>query len=234
MDSNWLEDLARAATDMAHQPDPEHTLQRIRDHACRFTAADDAGILRTRAGGALTLALANSDAVRSVEELQLAGKAGPGVDLIKSSISLRVDDTRTDPRWPSWGAAAAELGWHSVLSVRLSSRTRALGSVTLYSGRYHAFDDDAVRIAELFAQYASIALASSVEQEGLHRAIDARHLIGQAQGVLMERYDIDANRAFTVLQRYSQDHNIKLRQVAQHILDHRHLPDAEQPTHAMF
>ena len=48
--------------------------------------------------------------------------------------------------------------------------------------------------------------------------------IGQAQGILMERHGLDGDRAFEVLRRYSQDHNIKLRDVATHLSETRQLP----------
>jgi AmiR/NasT family two-component response regulator len=43
-------------------------------------------------------------------------------------------------------------------------------------------------------------------------------------GILMERFDLDPDQAFDVLRRYSQTHNRKLRDVAQDLIDTRHLP----------
>jgi AmiR/NasT family two-component response regulator len=67
------------------------------------------------------------------------------------------------------------------------------------------------------------------DSENFSRALDSRKLIGQAQGILMERFHLDDTRAFEVLRRYSQDNNIKLRDVAQTIVDTRRLP-APRPT----
>ena len=63
-----------------------------------------------------------------------------------------------------------------------------------------------------------------MDEAGLNVALDGRKLIGQAQGILMATYDLDQDRAFEVLRRYSQDHNIKLREVAQDIVELRKLP----------
>ena len=71
----------------------------------------------------------------------------------------------------------------------------------------------------------SVAMASTREQTNLWKAIDARQLIGQAQGILMERFAIDADQAFTVLRRYSQDRNLKLNVVAERLIETRRLPD---------
>jgi ANTAR domain-containing protein len=77
----------------------------------------------------------------------------------------------------------------------------------------------------VLARHAAIALATNRTATNLWHAIDARKLIGQAQGMLMERFDVDvdvdvdADQAFAVLRRYSQDNNIKLRDVAQRLVD---------------
>ena len=69
-----------------------------------------------------------------------------------------------------------------------------------------------------------LALTGSVDKAGLGMALDSRKRIGQAQGILMERYGLDEARAFEVLRRYSQDHNIKLRYVAEHLITAGQLP----------
>ena len=76
----------------------------------------------------------------------------------------------------------------------------------------------------MVARHAAIALAKVHESDHLWRAIDARKLIGQAQGILMERYDLDEERAFEALRRYSQDNNVKLRVVADRLVETRKLP----------
>ena len=53
------------------------------------------------------------------------------------------------------------------------------------------------------------------------QAVDARKLVGQAMGILMERFDLDGDRAFEVLKRYSQDNNLTLRDVANHLVHTR-------------
>jgi ANTAR domain len=90
------------------------------------------------------------------------------------------------------------------------------------------FNGDARAVGHILAQHATVALAKSREHANLWQAIDARKLIGQAQGMLMERFDLDADRAFAVLRRYSQDNNVKLHDVAQRFIDTRRLPEPPQ------
>ncbi|MFD1858440.1 ANTAR domain-containing protein [Aeromicrobium camelliae] len=156
-------------------------------------------------------------------------RAGAFTSRMTSAVS---DDISVDERWPAWGPAVAELGIRSVVSVRLETPERRYGSRNLFSEHPKAFDDDDLAVAAIFARHASVAVASAQSEEGLRIAIDARKLIGQAQGILMERFDIDADRAFDVLRRYSQHHNRKLREVAEWVVTYRRTPLSEFPPDA--
>lgn len=59
-------------------------------------------------------------------------------------------------------------------------------------------------------QHVSVALKFAQQIDGLHVALDSRTLIGQAQGMLMKRFGVDAGRAFAMLKRVSQDENIRM------------------------
>ncbi len=55
-----------------------------------------------------------------------------------------------------------------------------------------------------------------------------RTVIGQAQGILMERFAVDADQAFAYLRRVSQDTNRKLVDLAQDLVANRCLPSDDQ------
>ena len=106
----------------------------------------------------------------------------------------------------------------------MTTTTTTVGVLSLFSTKPHAFSDDDEAIAYLLAQHASVAVADARKDETMAQAVDARRLVGQAVGILMERYQIDEGRAFAMLRRYSQDTNSKLREVAQQLIDTRRLP----------
>jgi AmiR/NasT family two-component response regulator len=56
--------------------------------------------------------------------------------------------------------------------------------------------------------------ALATENEQLMRAIATRDMIGQAKGMLMERFNIDADRAFGLLTRLSQQTNTRVEEIA--------------------
>ena len=117
----------------------------------------------------------------------------------------------TDERWPRWQTAAANAGIGSALHVPMRASDRKTGVLSLYNSEPKAFTVDDEAIAHILARHASVAVATA-RQEAMAQAVDARKLVGQAMGILMERFDIDGDQAFAVLRRYSQDTNTKLRE----------------------
>ena len=99
-----------------------------------------------------------------------------------------------------------------------------IGSLNFYDVEVDRFGPEDVDVAHLLACHAAVAMDSARETEHLWKAIDARNLIGQAQGILMERFAVDADQAFAVLRRYSQDNNLKLHVVAERLISTRDLP----------
>jgi GAF domain-containing protein len=159
------------------------------------------------------------------DSLQIDLAEGPAFDAVKEQRTIVSVDLATEKRWPQWAPAVSVVGVGSVLAVRLWTASRTLGVITLYAERPRAFDPDSVAIAEILGRHASVALAAALQEESLSQAIDTRKLVGQALGILMERYDLDDRTAFGVLRRYSQTTNTKLNEVARMLVDTRSLPD---------
>lgn len=218
-------DFADMALVLHEEPDVEQTLERVVEYAQQATVCDDAGLMLLHGGGRIETTGATDPRVGKADELQTTLEEGPGRAAIETRASVLVEDTATDPRWPAWGPQVADLGLRSVLSVRLHTGRTTLGTLNLYGHRPGMFDDDDTDVAEIFGRHASIALASAREEDGLRQAIGARHVIGLAQGILMERYGVDADRAFAVLRRYSRNSNVKLRVVAERVIATGRLPD---------
>ena len=231
MDSSTF--FSQMALDLHDEPTADRTIERICDYARVATSCDDAGIMLVRARNQIETAAATSQRVGESHNLQIVHDEGPCLDAIEGEGIYKSGDIGNDPRWLKWGPAVAELGIRSVLSLRLETRARRYGSLNLYANRIDAFDEDDVAVGTIFVRHAAVALANVHNEEGLQVAIDARKLIGQAQGILMERFDLDADRAFDFLRRQSQAHNVKLRYVAEWVVEHRTSPDARFETPAL-
>jgi GAF domain-containing protein len=163
---------------------------------------------------------ATGDLARTGDALQYELGEGPCLDAVWASDVVHTGNLDEDSRWPRWGpAVATDLDVHSMLSVQLYTHQRTMGSFNIYGTATDAFDPAAVALAGSFAAQAALAYARTLDRENLETALVSRNLIGQAQGILMERHKITAERAFEVLATASQESNIKLVEVAGRVVD---------------
>ena len=159
-----------------------------------------------------------SAVAREVDQSQYDTSEGPCLDALYAHVTVRADDLRREPRWPTLAQLAVGRGIRSMLALQLFVEGDDLGALNLFSADAGAFTDESEQVGLAFAAHAAVAVASAQEIETLRRAVDSRDLIGQAKGVLMERHGITADVAFSVLVRYSRDSNVKLVDVAEHVV----------------
>lgn len=220
----WIPDLAEKVSVLSRTVPSQATITSI---LCRLQAAVGAEL-----GGALLLgprntiesATGSDDVVERADAIQADLGEGPDLTLLDGMQSLMVSDTHGETRWPRWAEAVAALGLRSLVSVKLSTRDRVLGSVNLYSRRPDAFTDDDREVAEDLARRAGVTVAASLTTRDLPAAMDFHVLMGQAQGIVMERFDLTSDEAFRVLLRHSQRTDTKLRSVAQQVVDGYSIP----------
>ena len=216
--------FARLAVEMHDARGVNDTIQAVVDFALQALNCDFAGVALRAYGGRPEVPAVTDPTVAEIYQFQMLGSAGPLVECMRSRATVLVPDVVRESRWPEWSQKVLGLGVRSVLDVPLQTATGTVGVLGLYSLEPDAFGPDEEDIAHLLAQHASVALASARREENLTLAVDARKLVGQAVGMLMERYNLDDDRAFHVLKRYSQQTSTKLRDVAQQVIDERHLP----------
>jgi response regulator NasT len=178
-------------------PDRTACLDRVLAALLDATSATAAAVVLPRAAGVV-----------------VAGETGPVLGALLEAADPRTSGEQAD----------------DVLRVPLDgdaddAARPAAGAVALHraSGPLDAADRT---VAEEVALHARVALAAWDATEELERGLAARTLIGQAQGILMERFSLDADRAFQVLRRYSQDGNVKLAEVARRVVQTGALPTA--------
>jgi hypothetical protein len=192
---------------------------------------DAAGVLVVGNDEVLTTSAASGPLVDEIEGLQIRLQEGPCFDAATTGMTFYAEDLVDDVRWPRFGPEAVEAGVRSVLAVTLSADR--LSALNLYARLPAAFGATDRAKAQLFATLARLALDSAEERrsddersENFRAALMTRELIGQAQGILMERERITADQAFDVLRRASQHLNVKLRQVAEDLIESGESPDA--------
>jgi hypothetical protein len=218
-------DLAKMALSVHEEASIPDTVGSVLDFALAAVDCSHAAVVFVHARRRLEVVASTDPAIETLVMAQMESRQGPVLSLVgNGDSSVLVADTREEVRWPAWAATAAAMGYRSMIGVRLYTSERTIGTLNLYDSRPHHFSTADVEVAHVLARHAAIALARAHDSEHWSRALDSRKLIGQAQGILMERFDLDEARAFSVLRRYSQDHNVKLRDVAEIVVETRRLP----------
>jgi GAF domain-containing protein len=216
--------FARLAHDLYDQMNLEKTIEKVLESAVTVVGCDYAGLLMTGRGNQFVAITASDPTAEKADRLQVELHEGPGIFAVADACTSLVSDTGADMRWPRWAQGMRDLHLGSALAVRLWTAQSRLGALNLYARTPGWFGPDVLAAAEAFGRYASIALSTAKQEESLRQAIDARTLIGQAQGILMERFALDDEAAFEVLRRHSQSTNTKLNEVARILISSRTLP----------
>ena len=200
--------------------DLEETLRQIVVSAVQTVPGVDAGSISMTQDGRVETRHPTSAEIGKLDQVQSELHEGPCIDAIEepppSGLVVAHDFAGADAeRWPRFAPRAVEAGFRALMSTQLSADGRMRAALNLYSATPDAFDDDARTMAGLFGVQASLLLYGSSTATNLQRAVDSRDLIGQAKGILMERFKVDDDAAFQMLVRSSQETNMKLTAVAQ-------------------
>jgi GAF domain-containing protein len=217
---------------MVDEESVDDTLRRIAYLACKSPiGADTAGVTLQREGGPITPAFFGDSAQR-LDAAQYASDDGPCLTAYRTGETVRIDSIATESeRWPAFAAQAAEHGIQSSLSLPLAVGERRVGALNLYSTQLAPFTEESVALAQVFAQQAAVALGNAEIYwrtheltRNLEAALENRDRIGQAKGILIATRNVDGDDAFDLLRKTSQNMNIKLRDVADHVVRTGELP----------
>lgn len=220
------EQLAAAARDLSAE-DVEQTLEKaVALCVDLIEGCDAAAVSLVRRGKSIeTPAYSDPKGLRG-DELQYELQQGPCMDAVWHEDIVISTDLAADDRWPEWAPRVVEeLGARSMMCIQLFTDAMTLGALNMYSWRPDAFSISRDRDEGLaLGAHVAVALAAAQQVEGLNTALLNRTVIGQAEGILMERFGIDADRAFQVLRRVSSHTNTKLQRVAADLVETRTLP----------
>ena len=230
-DTELSADLTRMATTLFSAGSATETLTRVVDLAVStIEGCDYAGVFLV-VNGEVTEPVCTDAFAAEVDGLQHSLGEGPCLLAMAQGITLYAEDLADDARWPKFGPAATAAGVRSLLALPLLVPGLP-GALNCYARYPRAFGVIDRGKALLLAGMAGLAYASIRTHEdderkatNLHAALATREVIGQAQGILMEREHLSSHEAFDILRRASQHLNLKLRDVAQNLVDTGERPD---------
>jgi GAF domain-containing protein len=203
----------RSPTDMARALD-ELTVTAVQ----YVPAAQYAGITIVDGRGRLDTKSAIGRYPALLDEIEQRHQQGPCLLAVRHHDTVRVDDLNTESRWPDYQRdALAQTPIRSVLSYRLAANHRTLGVLTFYAESPNAFDNESETLGFVYAIHAALAWNALRRDMEFRHALASRDIIGQAKGMLMERHQINADKAFSLLRELSQESNTPVAELSRRI-----------------
>ncbi|GAA2053714.1 GAF and ANTAR domain-containing protein [Williamsia deligens] len=145
---------------------------------------------------------------------------GPAHDAARTRRPVLISDLTSDVRWPLPVSQLTMTGIRSALIVPLGEPHRGEAMATLhFSADTPSALDASMPAASVVGAFAAIGLGAARQHAQYQDAIASRDLIGQAKGMIMERFGICSDQAFALLTQLSQDSNKALTRVAQDLID---------------
>jgi len=216
------EDLADRLADLARGLEEQEDVQTTLDTLVAAAAgtipgAQHVSISAIRRRREVVTRASTDDLPRETDRAQYETGQGPCLDSLFEQQTARIPDMATETRWPQFTARARGLGAGSMLAVQLyvNGDDGDLGALNLLNEAPDAFDAESEHVALLFAAHAAVAMVGAQEQAQLRSALGTRDVIGQAKGILMERFKITPDQAFRLLAAASQQTNRRLSEVAE-------------------
>lgn len=207
-------DLSELAREMQNDQSMEALLDRIAAAAVREVAGAEHASISEIAGRNVHTRAGTDPLVERIDQAQYRLSEGPCLAALREQMTVRSDDLDDEQRWPRFAKAAVDEGVRSMLSVQLFVQGDNLGALNLYASEPKSFSDADESTAMMLAAHAAVAMKGARMESNFRVALESRDVIGQAKGILMERYKIDATEAFDLLVMASQRTHKKLRDVA--------------------
>ncbi|UQX88395.1 GAF and ANTAR domain-containing protein [Jatrophihabitans telluris] len=224
--------FARIAHELAAQPDVQSTTDRIVALAKEVLACDSTAIWSLTTAGMTRMHSATDPALAaSFNGVVNETREGVSWECLNTHTTVRVDDIRTDQRWPAYRAfvlSQPEPRLLSAVGYSLDVEDRNLGALVISSTRANHFDDERTDMGAVFAAHAAISMeaAGAADRVGnLERALESNRRIGIALGILMARYRVTESQAFDMVRSASQHAHEKLRMIAEHVVLTGDLPE---------
>lgn len=224
-------EIARLARDLhSHQSGEfsvDDLLLEVTDGAVRMLPeVHHAGITLIEGRNRNVRSLAATGPIPSrIDWLQERHSQGPCLDAIWEHHTVRVGDYTSEKRWPKFAADLLDsTPVKSSLSIQLYTHESELGALNLYSEESDSITSTVEELALALAAHAAVGLANARRNDQFQSALASRDVIGQAKGIIMERFDVDARAAFGLLTRLSQEKNMRLVEIARRLAEKDYQP----------
>lgn len=212
-------------------------LTMLTERSVEVLAVAAVGLLLVVPDGGLQVVASSSDAARIVELFELQTEEGPGLDVCCTGRRVVNEHLEaTQGQWPHFAATAINEGFRSVSALPLRLRSEIIGAISLFRADENTMSDSDIIAAQALADVATIGIihhrafrSEQLVNEQLNYALKSHAVIEQAKGVLAERAGIKVEQVISRLRNHARNHNVRLVDVAQSIVDGTLKPEAFDP-----
>lgn len=199
----------------------------LADRCVEALDVEAAGIMLAGPAGQLRVMASSSEAMHFLEQFEVQTEEGPCFDAYRTGQAVVNQDLdEGSDRWPRFCAEALDAGFHSAHALPLRLRGSVIGALNLFRTGVGEMGPADLEIAQAFADAATISILqhraayeSRVLAQQLTHALQSRVVLEQAKGVLAERLDLDMERSFITLRNHARNHNLRLVDVAESVID---------------
>ena len=218
-----IADIVRALHDRS-ETDSDTVIAELAEHAAQeIPGAKYAGVTVTTNRKRVDTPAASHLYAVVLDQIQQRHREGPCLESAWEKKTIHLADLETDFRFPKYRKdALAETPIRSVMAFQLFIADRTMGALNVYAEEPNAFDDESEEVGLIFATHSAVAWNSARRDEQLRQALQSRDAIGQAKGMIMERYGIGPIQAFEMLRKLSQDSNVPLTRIANELVEKSH------------
>ncbi|KIH98781.1 hypothetical protein LP52_11400 [Streptomonospora alba] len=225
---NLSDAVARMARDLLEQGSVQTTVGGVAELAVsEVEGAAYASVSLVHRSGSVTTPAATDPVTHKIDQIQDSAGQGPCLAAVWDHDVFAIDDMESETRWPEFVKNVRGLGVSSMLSFHLYTHQDTLGVLNLYGTEPAAFTRSSRDTGRSLAAQAAVALARVQKEEHLTTALGSRQYIGEATGIVMERYKVTSEQAFAMLAHISQNLNVKLRELAQDLVRTGALPEQQ-------
>ena len=220
-------DLAQRMAELARATAPPRDVKEVLSGVTAaatemIPGTDTCGVLLIGKGGKFESLFGTSDLIYKLDALQEACGEGPCVEAALDELIVRTDDFTTERRWPKYSRCRRRTrGAQWVVVQALHQRDHRGCAESVRPAARGPSTRQSEAIGSVLAAHAASAIIASRHGEQLESALTTRDTIGQAKGVIMERFNVDAMRAFEMLRELSQTTNTRLVDIADRVIESR-------------
>jgi transcriptional regulator with GAF, ATPase, and Fis domain len=235
-DALLVHTLVELADSLVDDFDVVDLLSLLADRCVEVLGVSAAGVMLVAPEGDLRVVASSSEAMRLVELFELQSDEGPCLDCFASGDTVLNQSLTAGDRWPRFAAVAVEAGFRSAHALPMRLRGAVIGALNLFGRDEGVLSEEVLVAGQALAAVATIAILQQrvvaearIVNDQLNTALTSRVVIEQAKGVLAERSDLSMQAAFEAMRRYARDNNLRLADVAGHVIDKTLAPSVINP-----